>query len=170
MPRSGRTVLDYRDEVPRYLRHPTNRAHQGMSEPTQAAQAAPAAPAAPAPTSTEESQLRIRAALLAATRVAVGTHAGEEVRVRMMHPGPWLPDDPAARPIVYLASMKTDPKIREMSSRPEVALLLHESPTGEEHTSWEMELTGRAEIVRDPAERERAKQATMRTSSIVRYL
>jgi 1,4-dihydroxy-2-naphthoate polyprenyltransferase len=105
-----------------------------------------------------------------ATKVAVGTHAGEEVRVRMMHPGAWLPEDETARPIVYLASMKSDPKIREMSARPEVALLLHESPTGEEHTSWEMEVTGRAEIVRDAAERERAKEATMRTSSIVRYL
>ncbi len=105
-----------------------------------------------------------------ATRVAVGTHAGEEVRVRMMHPGAWLPDDEAARPLVYLASMKSDPKIREVTTRPEIALLLHESPTGEEHTSWEMEITGRAEVVRDPAERERAKQATMRTSSIVRYL
>ena len=57
-----------------------------------------------------------------------------------------------------------------MTTRPEVALLLHESPTGEEHTSWEMEVTGRAEVVKDPAERERAKQATMRTSSIVQYL
>ena len=63
-----------------------------------------------------------------------------------------------ARPIVYLASMKTDPKIREMTARPEVALLLHESPTGEERTSWEMEITGRAEVVRDATERERAKQ------------
>ncbi|HEY5086163.1 MAG TPA: prenyltransferase [Gemmatimonadaceae bacterium] len=130
----------------------------------------PPAATAPTPTSIDESRQRIRAALLSATRVAVGTHAGEEVRVRMMHPGAWLPEDPAARPIIYLASMKTDPKIREMSARPEVALLLHESPTGEEHTSWEMELTGRADVVRDPAERERAKQATMRTSSIVRYL
>jgi 1,4-dihydroxy-2-naphthoate octaprenyltransferase len=33
-----------------------------------------------------------------------------------------------------------------------------------------MEVTGRAEVVRDPAERERAKRATMRTSSIVQYL
>ncbi|MGZ8413168.1 MAG: 1,4-dihydroxy-2-naphthoate octaprenyltransferase [Gemmatirosa sp.] len=127
-------------------------------------------PPPPGPTSTDESRRRIREALLSARRVAVGTHAGEEVRVRMMHPGAWLPDDETARPIVYLASMKTDPKIREMSTRPEVALLLHESPTGEEHTSWEMEVTGRAEVVRDPAERERAKQATMRTSSIVQYL
>ncbi|HKG92033.1 MAG TPA: prenyltransferase [Gemmatimonadaceae bacterium] len=124
----------------------------------------------PAPTPVEESRRRIREALLNARRVAVGTHAGEEVRVRMMHPGAWLPDDESARPIVYLASMKGDPKIREMSVRPEVALLLHESPTGEEHTSWEMEVTGRAEVVRDPAERELAKRATMRTSSIVRYL
>ncbi|MFL5578676.1 MAG: 1,4-dihydroxy-2-naphthoate octaprenyltransferase [Gemmatimonadaceae bacterium] len=127
-------------------------------------------PQPPPPTTADESRRRIRAALLEARRVAVGTHAGEEVRVRMMHPGPWLPDDEAARPLVYLASMKTDPKVREMSARPEVALLLHESPTGEEHTSWEMEITGRAEIVRDAAERERAKQATMRTSSIVTYL
>ena len=127
-------------------------------------------PAPPAPTTIEESRHRIRAALLAAKRVAVGTHAGEEVRVRMMHPGAFLPDDETARPIVYLASMKGDPKIREMTTRPEVALLLHESPTGEEHTSWEMEVTGRAEVVRDAAERERAKQATMRTSSIVQYL
>lgn len=127
--------------------------------------------ASPLPaTSLEESRQRIRDALLAARRVAVGTHAGEEVRVRMMHPGAWLPDDVTERPIVYLASMKTDPKVREMAARPEVALLLHESPTGEEHTSWEMEVTGRAEIVRDAAERERAKQATMRTSSIVRHL
>ena len=128
------------------------------------------APQPPAPTSLDESRRRIRAALLDARRVAVGTHAGEEVRVRMMHPGAWLPDDETARPIVYLASMKTDPKIREMSARPEVALLLHESPTGEEHASWEMEVTGRAEIVRDAAERERAKEATKRTSSIVNYL
>jgi len=127
-------------------------------------------PQAPQPTHIDESRRRIREALLAAKKVAVGTHAGEEVRVRMMHPGAWLADDPASRPIVYLASMKTDPKIREMTTRPEVALLLHESPTGEEHTSWEMEVTGRAEVVRDPEERERAKQATMRTSSIVSYL
>src|SRR3954452_21600874 len=132
---------------------------------------APAAPPAPpAPTPIEESRRRIRAALLDARRVAVGTHAGEEVRVRMMHPGAWLPDDETARPIVYLASMKSDPKIREMTTRPEGALLMHESPTGEEHTSWEMEVTGRAEVVKDPAERERAKLATMRTSSIVQYL
>ena len=129
-----------------------------------------AQPQAPEPTHVDESRRRIREALLAAKKVAVGTHAGEEVRVRMMHPGAYLSDDPAGRPIVYLASMKTDPKIREMTTRPEVALLLHESPTGEEHTSWEMEVTGRADVVRDPAERERAKQATMRTSSIVSYL
>lgn len=128
------------------------------------------APAAPAPTTVEESRARIQDALLNAKKVAVGTHAGEEVRVRMMHPGAWIPDDAAQRPIIYLASMKNDPKVREMTTRPEVALLLHESPTGEEHTSWEMEVTGRAEVVRDPAERERAKQATMRTSSIVQYL
>ena len=135
---------------------------------TDPAQQSPPAP--PAPTPIDESRRRIRAALLDARRVAVGTHAGEEVRVRMMHPGAWLPDDEAARPIVYLASMKSDPKIRELQTRPEIALLLHESPTGEEHSSWEMEVTGRAEIVRDPAERERAKRATMRTSSIVQYL
>ncbi|HET7457619.1 MAG TPA: prenyltransferase [Gemmatimonadaceae bacterium] len=129
-----------------------------------------APPAPPAPTTIDESRRRIRDALLSAKRVAVGTHAGEEVRVRMMHPGAWLPDDEAERPVVYLASMKGDPKIREMTTRPEVALLLHESPTGEEHTSWEMEVTGRAEVVRDAAERERAKLATMRTSSIVQYL
>ncbi len=123
-----------------------------------------------APTTIEESRRRIREALLAARRVAVGTHAGEEVRVRMMHPGAWLPDDEAGRPLVYLASMKSDPKIREVTSRPEIALLLHESPAGEESSSWEMEITGRAEVVRDGAERERAKQATMRTSSIVQYL
>jgi 1,4-dihydroxy-2-naphthoate octaprenyltransferase len=128
------------------------------------------APAAPAPTTVEESRARIHDALLAAKKVAVGTHAGEEVRVRMMHPGAFIPEDPMARPIIYLASMKNDPKIREMTTRPEVALLLHESPTGEEHTSWEMEVTGRAEVVRDAAERERAKEATMRTSSIVRYI
>ena len=40
-------------------------------------------PAPPAPTSIDESRRRIRAALLNARRVAVGTHAGEEVRVRM---------------------------------------------------------------------------------------
>ncbi|MEO8193675.1 MAG: 1,4-dihydroxy-2-naphthoate octaprenyltransferase [Gemmatimonadales bacterium] len=128
------------------------------------------APQAPAPTTLEESRQRIHDALMNAKKVAVGTHAGEEVRVRMMHPGAWLPDDETARPVIYLASMKNDPKVREMTTRPEVALLLHESPTGEEHTSWEMEVTGRAEVVRDPAERERAKQATMRTSSIVQYL
>jgi 1,4-dihydroxy-2-naphthoate octaprenyltransferase len=141
-----------------------------MSDSSSQPQQAAPPPAPPAPTPIDESRHRIRDALLSAKRVAVGTHAGEEVRVRMMHPGAWLPDDETARPIVYLASMKGDPKIREMTTRPEVALLLHESPTGEEHTSWEMEVTGRAEVVRDAAERERAKLATMRTSSIVQYL
>ncbi len=139
-----------------------------MTEPDASAQ--PAAPQSNPATSIDESRRRIREALLTASRVAVGTHAGEEVRVRMMHPGAWLPEDETARPLVYLASMKTDPKIREMSARPEVALLLHESPSGEERSSWEMEITGRADIVRDSAERERAKLATMRTSSIVQYL
>ena len=129
-----------------------------------------AQPPRPAPPTREESRARINHALFEAKKVAVGTHAGEEVRVRMMHPGPFLPAEPDARPILYLASMKTDPKIREMTTRPEVALLLHESPTGEEHTSWEMEITGRAEVVRSAEERERAKVATMRTSSIVTYL
>ena len=129
------------------------------------------APARPAPPTRAESYERVSHALFEAKKVAVGTHAGEEVRVRMMHPSPFLPDEGGeARPVIYLASMKTDPKIREMTTRPEVALLMHESPTGEEHTSWEMELTGRAEIVRSAEERERAKKATMRTSSIVSYL
>ena len=130
-----------------------------------------AQPPRPAPPTRAESYERISKALFEAKRVAVGTHAGEEVRVRMMHPGPFLPStDGEARPVVYLASMKTDPKIREMTARPEVALLMHESPTGEEHTSWEMEVTGRAEVVRSAEERERAKEATKRTSSIVSYL
>ena len=50
-------------------------------------------PPAPQPTHIDESRKRIRDALLNAKRVAVGTHAGEEVRVRMMHPGAWLPED-----------------------------------------------------------------------------
>jgi 1,4-dihydroxy-2-naphthoate octaprenyltransferase len=140
-----------------------------MSENAPASQAPPR----PAPPTRAESYERVAHALFEAKKVAVGTHAGEEVRVRMMHPGPFLPDaapEGEARPVIYLASMKTDPKIREMTNRPEVALLMHESPTGEEHTSWEMELTGRAEIVRSAEERERAKQATKRTSSIVSYL
>ena len=72
---------------------------------TKPAQGPPAQPAAPSPTSVDESRRRIREALLNATRVAVGTHAGDEVRVRMMHPGAWLPADEAERPLVYLASM-----------------------------------------------------------------
>ena len=79
--------------------------------------AAPTAPPPLTPTPIEESRRRIRDALMHATRVAVGTHAGEEVRVRMMHPGAWLPDDEAARPLVYLASMKSDPKIRDAVAR-----------------------------------------------------
>jgi hypothetical protein len=85
------------------------------------------APTPPAPTTPAESRRRIEQALLDAKRVAVGTHAGEEVRVRMMHPGAFLTDD--GPPIVYLASMKSDPKVREVTTRPEIALLMHESPT-----------------------------------------
>lgn len=124
----------------------------------------------PAPTPREESRRRIHEALLAAGRVAVGTRAGEEVRVRMMHPGAWLPEDPEGRPLIYLATMKKDPKVMEVAARPEVALLMHESPDGQEHTSWEMEITGRAELVRDAEERQRASEATQRTSPIVRHL
>ncbi|HEX2778252.1 MAG TPA: 1,4-dihydroxy-2-naphthoate octaprenyltransferase [Gemmatimonadaceae bacterium] len=132
-----------------------------------------AQPPRPTPPTRAESFERISHALFEAKKVAVGTHAGEEVRVRMMHPGPFLPAEARGhetRPVVYLASMKTDPKIREMTTRPEVALLMHESPTGEEHTSWEMEITGRAEVVRSAEERDVAKEATKRTSSIVSYL
>ena len=100
------------------------------------------APVPPAPTTPEESRKRIHEALLAARREKNAVHedeleeaiAGEEVRVRMMHPGAWIPDDPTARPLVYLASLKNDPKVREISTRPEIALLLHESPDGEENS------------------------------------
>jgi len=87
----------------------------------------------------------------------------------MMHPGVVLSETGGA-PVVYLASMKTDPKVREMSIRPEVALLMHESPDGSEYSSWEIEMTGRARLVTDPTERARGLEATARTSAIVRSL
>lgn len=46
-----------------------------------------ASSASPQPTHIDESRRRIRDALLSAKRVTVGTHAGEEVRVRRMHHG-----------------------------------------------------------------------------------
>lgn len=95
--------------------------------------------------------------------VAVATSAGENVRTRMMH---YTYDQDFN---VYLASMKGDPKIVQLTHHPAVSLLIHQGG-GDFPSMKEIEITGKALLVGDEAERRRAFEAEAHRSPIVKYL
>jgi len=105
----------------------------------------------------------IRSFLRGAQVAVIGTAAGEDIRLRMMHVG--FEDDFT----LYVASMRGDPKVMQLLHNPSVAILVHRLPE-DVREAEEVEYTGRAVLLRDGAERERCLQATARTSPIVRAL
>jgi len=95
--------------------------------------------------------------------VAVATSAGDRLRTRMMH---YAPDDDFN---IYLATMKNDPKTLQITQQPSISLLVLRRP-GDIGDSCEVEITGRATLVRDDAEQQKALDLTAGPSPIVAYL
>lgn len=101
--------------------------------------------------------------LNAIDEVAVNTRAGTRLRSRMMH---FAVGDEFQ---VYVSSMKGDPKTLQIINDPSVALLVLDRRT--EQSGWrEIEITGRAAIVTDAAERARALEMVAGPSPIVSHL
>ncbi|RNI38935.1 1,4-dihydroxy-2-naphthoate octaprenyltransferase [Hanamia caeni] len=90
---------------------------------------------------------------------AVGTSNMGTPRQRMMHFGA---DDDFN---IYVSSMKGDPKVIQWSNIPETALLIHQGKTFLEME--ECEIIGRAEIIRDKQDREKALRLMTVRSPIV---
>ena len=90
---------------------------------------------------------------------AVGTSNMGTPRQRMMHFGA---DDYFN---IYVSSMKGDPKVIQWSNIPETALLIHQGKTFLEME--ECEIIGRAEIIRDKQDREKALRLMTLRSPIV---
>ncbi len=94
---------------------------------------------------------------------AVATSAGDKLRVRMMH---YATDDSFN---IYVATMKGDPKTVQMTHHPSLSLLVSQ-PGSDINQSKEVEITGKAVFVTDPAEREQALKMTALRSPVVKYL
>lgn len=93
---------------------------------------------------------------------AVGTSNMGTPRQRMMHYGA---DDDFN---IYVSSMKGDPKVIQWSNIPETAMLIHQGATFLEME--ECEIIGRAEIIRDKQEREKAiKLMTVRSPIVAQF-
>lgn len=90
---------------------------------------------------------------------AVGTSNMGTPRQRMMHFGA---DDDFN---MYVSSMKGDPKIIQWSNIPETAMLIHQGATFMEME--EVEVIGRAEIIRNKEERKKAIELMNKRSPIV---
>src|SRR3990172_211452 len=105
----------------------------------------------------------VLAVLEQADVAAVATSAGKGMRNRMMH---FAVDDSLN---VYLASMKGDPKMLQMTRQPSVGLLVYRND-GDVNEAREVEISGHAIIVRDEQERQHALQASATKSPVVKYL
>jgi len=101
--------------------------------------------------------------LNAIDEMAVSTRAGARLRSRMMH---FATDEKFN---VYAASMKGDPKTLQIVNDPTISLLVLDRRT--DQNGWrEIEVTGRAAIVTDSAERARALEMVAKPSPIVSHL
>jgi len=94
---------------------------------------------------------------------AAATSAGDRVRNRMMH---YAVDEDFH---IYLATMKGDPKTVQITNCPSIALLVHKSEE-DINDSQEVEIIGKALIIKDERERQRALEATAQRSPVVKYL
>lgn len=90
---------------------------------------------------------------------AVGTSNMGSPRQRMMH---YAADEQLN---IYLTSMKGDPKVIQWSNVPETAILIHQGATFMEME--ECEIIGRAEILKDKLDREKAIELLKDRSPIV---
>lgn len=91
--------------------------------------------------------------------VAVGTSNMGSPRQRMMH---FAVDEQFN---IYVSSMKGDPKVIQWSNIPETAMLIHQ---GEEFIKMEeCEIIGRAEVLKDQSERDKAALLLKTRSPIV---
>lgn len=90
---------------------------------------------------------------------AVGTSNMGSPRQRMMH---FAADEDFN---IYLTSTKGDPKVIQWSNIPETAMLIHQGATFMEME--ECEIIGRAEVLRDPADRAHAAKLLENRSPIV---
>lgn len=103
-------------------------------------------------------------ALLKDLEVAgIATSGGDHIRLRMMH---YAFDQDFN---IYLASMKGDPKVFQITTNSSLTLLAHQDP-GDINTSKEVEVIGKAEILRDKTSREEALAMIAKRSPVVAYL
>lgn len=110
------------------------------------------------------SKEHVLAFLRRAETVAIGTSTGTGVRLRMMHFGV---DDNFN---LYLSSLKGDPKVIQWINIPETAALIHIHPPGDFPRAEEVEIIGRATLVRDPVEYEKAVSLVAPVSPFVSHL
>jgi 1,4-dihydroxy-2-naphthoate octaprenyltransferase/nitroimidazol reductase NimA-like FMN-containing flavoprotein (pyridoxamine 5'-phosphate oxidase superfamily) len=110
--------------------------------------------------------------LNSATEASVSTFSGEYIRSRMMHYA--VTNDLT----FYLASMKNDPKIIHITNNPSITLMIL-NKVGDaskymdlkEFSRWgEVEVQGKASIVRDRVEREKALKLLYKRSPVVKLL
>lgn len=107
----------------------------------------------------QRSKEEVLAYLNRAEVAAVGTSNMGSPRQRMMHFG--VDEDFN----VYVSSLKGDPKIIQWSNIPETAMLIHQGPAFLEME--ECEIIGRAEIIRNREDREKAIEIMKTRSPIV---
>lgn len=93
----------------------------------------------------------------------IATSGGDHIRIRMMH---YAFDNDFN---IYLASMKGDPKIIQLTTNPSVSLLAHESQENI-NKSKEVEIIGKALILKEEKERNKALEAIAERSPVVAYL
>ena len=94
---------------------------------------------------------------------AVATSAGSGMRNRMMH---YAADESFN---CYLATMKSDPKAVQITHHSSVSLLIYKGGS-DVNDSQEVEISGKAVIVKDQEERQKALEITAKRSPVVRYL
>lgn len=115
----------------------------------------------------EEVKMHSREEILNALRekdvLFVSTLQGRNIKSRVMH---FYADDNF---VIFLASMKSDPKIIQIISNPNVSLLVHIEEE-ELQNSKEVEITGIAKLVEDRAERKRALNLLSQKSPVVKAL
>lgn len=93
----------------------------------------------------------------------IATSGGDHIRIRMMH----YATDQAFH--IYLASMRGDPKIIQLTTNNSISLLAFKSDDNI-NKSKEVEITGKALILREEKERDRALKAIAKRSPVVAYL
>ncbi len=93
----------------------------------------------------------------------IATSGGDHIRIRMMH---YAFDDEFN---IYLASMKGDPKIIQLTTNPSISLLAHESQENI-NKSKEVEIIGKALILKEEKERNKALGAIAERSPVVAHL